>query len=298
MGRPDGAPDILWVGLSAMDYLGHEFGPDSLEVADTIVRLDRSIESFANDLAARFGDRVTITITADHGTQAIPEVAAARGRRAGRSPPGNPSGQDDGDLGGSAARSGAANFSGPFSESAPSATACSSRARRTISTGTACGPSHRPEKARRIATRSRDRRGRRVHRRGLTANVAPKRTPSGAARLSSARTARATSSPISTRFIYRHGDGDQTGEADQHVRVMWGMASALRLARRDHPARARTGRAAGRERRNPKVRCCRGFSETACGGPFRRWRDRNGPAQPSYAPTTPAGDQVIAGRLR
>ncbi len=90
MGRPDDAPDVLWVGLSAMDYLGHDYGPDSLEVADAVVRLDRSIETFVADLATRFGERVTIAITADHGTQAIPEVASARGRRAGRVGVGNP----------------------------------------------------------------------------------------------------------------------------------------------------------------------------------------------------------------
>ncbi|MGH9458942.1 MAG: alkaline phosphatase family protein [Thermoanaerobaculia bacterium] len=84
MGRADGAPDILWVGLSSMDYLGHRYGPDSREVADAVVRLDRSLAAFVADLEERFGDRVTVALTADHGTQAIPEVARARGRDAGR----------------------------------------------------------------------------------------------------------------------------------------------------------------------------------------------------------------------
>jgi hypothetical protein len=84
LGREDGAPDILWIGLSAMDYLGHSYGPDSLEVADAVVRLDRSLESFVSDLAVRFGDRVTVAVTADHGTQSIPEVLVRRGKAGGR----------------------------------------------------------------------------------------------------------------------------------------------------------------------------------------------------------------------
>ncbi|HUP65751.1 MAG TPA: alkaline phosphatase family protein, partial [Thermoanaerobaculia bacterium] len=84
MGREDGAPDVLWVGLSAMDYLGHLYGPDSLEVADAVLRLDRSLAVFLDDLERRFGDRVTVAVTADHGIQAIPELARARGRDAGR----------------------------------------------------------------------------------------------------------------------------------------------------------------------------------------------------------------------
>ncbi|HEY0591081.1 MAG TPA: alkaline phosphatase family protein, partial [Thermoanaerobaculia bacterium] len=84
MGRQDGAPDVLWVGLSATDYIGHAYGPDSQEVADAVVRLDRSLARFIALLESRFGDRIAIAITADHGTQAIPEVAVARGKKGGR----------------------------------------------------------------------------------------------------------------------------------------------------------------------------------------------------------------------
>lgn len=84
LGTPDNAPDLLFVGLSSPDYLGHNFGPDSLEVADDVLRTDRSLQWFLDDLNKSFGARATVVITADHGVQSIPEVAKALGRDAGR----------------------------------------------------------------------------------------------------------------------------------------------------------------------------------------------------------------------
>jgi len=71
----DAHPDILFVGLSSVDYMGHAFGPDSWEAADTVVRTDRQIAAFVAELRRRFGGAVTVAITADHGVQSIPEVA-------------------------------------------------------------------------------------------------------------------------------------------------------------------------------------------------------------------------------
>jgi hypothetical protein len=84
LGTEDGAPDILFVGLSSPDYLGHSFGPDSLEVADNVVRTDRDLEHFFGDLDRKFGTRWTVAVTSDHGVQSIPEVARDMGRDAGR----------------------------------------------------------------------------------------------------------------------------------------------------------------------------------------------------------------------
>jgi len=84
IGTDDGQPDILFVSLSSPDYLGHDYGPDSLEAADTVVRTDRQLERFFADLDARFGDRYTVALSADHGVQSIPEVARDMGREAGR----------------------------------------------------------------------------------------------------------------------------------------------------------------------------------------------------------------------
>jgi len=73
-----GTPDLLFVGLSAPDYIGHSYGPDSMEVADDAVRLDRSLEKFLGELDTKFHDRLLVALTADHGVQATPEIARLR----------------------------------------------------------------------------------------------------------------------------------------------------------------------------------------------------------------------------
>jgi predicted AlkP superfamily pyrophosphatase or phosphodiesterase len=84
IGTADSAPDILYLGLSSPDYLGHDYGPDSLEVADTIVRTDRDLAALFAFLDQRIGTRYVVALTSDHGVQSIPEVARDLGRRAGR----------------------------------------------------------------------------------------------------------------------------------------------------------------------------------------------------------------------
>jgi predicted AlkP superfamily pyrophosphatase or phosphodiesterase len=72
-------PDLLFIGLSSTDYYGHWFGPDSKEVADGMVRLDQTLEQFFGWLDAKVGrDKTLVFLTADHGVQAIPEVARAK----------------------------------------------------------------------------------------------------------------------------------------------------------------------------------------------------------------------------
>jgi predicted AlkP superfamily pyrophosphatase or phosphodiesterase len=84
LGTADQQPDILMVSLSPQDYLGHDYGPDSMEVADSVVRIDRQLAEFFDYLDKNFHDRVTVALTADHGVQSIPEVARDLGRDAGR----------------------------------------------------------------------------------------------------------------------------------------------------------------------------------------------------------------------
>src|SRR5205823_8838264 len=75
----DDDPDILYVGVSTPDYIGHYYGPDSMEVADDAVRLDRSIARFIDGLEKRVGaSRLVVAITADHGVQSTPEIAKLR----------------------------------------------------------------------------------------------------------------------------------------------------------------------------------------------------------------------------
>jgi hypothetical protein len=76
--------DLLAVSLSTTDAVGHRFGPDSREMHDQIVRLDRALGVFLDSLySVRDSSRVVIALTADHGMSSYPEVhpggAAAAG---------------------------------------------------------------------------------------------------------------------------------------------------------------------------------------------------------------------------
>lgn len=83
-----GATDFLAVSLSAADYVGHLFGPSSLESEDTILRLDRTLASFFEYLDKTVGlENTLIALSADHGGPEAPEYIASRiGMDAGRYP--------------------------------------------------------------------------------------------------------------------------------------------------------------------------------------------------------------------
>jgi arylsulfatase A-like enzyme len=78
LGTRADTPDLLFVGVSSTDYLGHYYGPDSMEVADSMVRLDRALADFLDALERRFGTRVVVALTADHGVQSNPEIVKLR----------------------------------------------------------------------------------------------------------------------------------------------------------------------------------------------------------------------------
>ncbi len=81
----DRAPDILWVGLSAADIIGHAYGPLSQETQDYYVRLDRRLGAFLEFLDRRLGSsNYTIALTSDHGVMPLPEELTRRGIPASR----------------------------------------------------------------------------------------------------------------------------------------------------------------------------------------------------------------------
>jgi predicted AlkP superfamily pyrophosphatase or phosphodiesterase len=82
LGARANSPDVLFVGISSTDYLGHYYGPDSLEVADSMARLDRALADFLDALERRFGDQVLVALTADHGVQSNPEIVKLRDPKA------------------------------------------------------------------------------------------------------------------------------------------------------------------------------------------------------------------------
>lgn len=74
----DEDPDLLAIGFSAVDRVGHAYGPHSHEVMDLIVRTDRVLERLFSFLAKRVGLANTlIVLTADHGVAPLPEVVTS-----------------------------------------------------------------------------------------------------------------------------------------------------------------------------------------------------------------------------
>ena len=67
--------DLLSVSLSTTDAVGHRYGPDSREVHDQILRLDRALGVFLDSLYRIRNPRdVIVALTADHGLTPYPEV--------------------------------------------------------------------------------------------------------------------------------------------------------------------------------------------------------------------------------
>ncbi|MEY4609354.1 MAG: hypothetical protein RL625_1571 [Gemmatimonadota bacterium] len=70
--------DVLAVSLSTMDGVGHRWGPDSREVHDHVLRLDRMLGVFLDSLIAlRGADRIVLALTSDHGVAPIPETRSS-----------------------------------------------------------------------------------------------------------------------------------------------------------------------------------------------------------------------------
>lgn len=60
--------DFLALSFSSTDYVGHDYGPNSIEVEDTYLRMDKELALFLSFLDKQIGkDNYTIFLTADHG---------------------------------------------------------------------------------------------------------------------------------------------------------------------------------------------------------------------------------------
>jgi hypothetical protein len=67
------ATDFLPVSLSSTDYIGHRFGPNSVEVEDCYLRLDKDLEEFFSFLDEHVGKgNYLLFLTADHGAAHVP----------------------------------------------------------------------------------------------------------------------------------------------------------------------------------------------------------------------------------
>jgi len=67
-------PDLLAISLSTTDAVGHAYGPDSREIHDQVLRVDRYLGAFLDSLARlRDPARIVLSLTADHGVTSFPE---------------------------------------------------------------------------------------------------------------------------------------------------------------------------------------------------------------------------------
>ena len=76
----DESPDLLCLGLSACDTIGHAHGPCSVETTDIVLRLDDQLERLFLELDQRIGEgRWLAVLTADHGVLPLPERLRSEG---------------------------------------------------------------------------------------------------------------------------------------------------------------------------------------------------------------------------
>jgi len=74
LGR-DNQTDFLAISYSTPDIIGHEFGPQSIEIEDTYLRLDKDIERLLNALDTQVGKgKYMLFITADHAVVPVPQL--------------------------------------------------------------------------------------------------------------------------------------------------------------------------------------------------------------------------------
>ena len=79
------ATDFLGISFSALDKVGHDFGPDSHEVQDVLVHLDARLGALLDKLDRDVGKgNYVVGLSSDHGVSPVPERIKAQGFDAGR----------------------------------------------------------------------------------------------------------------------------------------------------------------------------------------------------------------------
>jgi arylsulfatase A-like enzyme len=72
-----GGVDLLALGLSCTDYVGHSYGPNSHEMQDHLARLDVALGSFLAEVETIVGKgNVIVGLSADHACLPLPEYTA------------------------------------------------------------------------------------------------------------------------------------------------------------------------------------------------------------------------------
>src|SRR5256886_9483764 len=79
---PRGGTDLLAVSLSTTDAIGHAVRPGSRQIHDQVLRLDRYLAWFLEQLFLRYGpENVLVVLTADHGVTPFPDRSRRELRR-------------------------------------------------------------------------------------------------------------------------------------------------------------------------------------------------------------------------
>jgi predicted AlkP superfamily pyrophosphatase or phosphodiesterase len=89
--------DFLAISFSSTDYVGHRFGPNSIETEDTYIRLDKDLEELLIFLDGSVGNNeYLVFLTADHGAALNPQyLFNEENTRLNHAYPGHPAGYGD-----------------------------------------------------------------------------------------------------------------------------------------------------------------------------------------------------------
>lgn len=78
LGSTNTKTDYLGLSFSAVDGIGHQFGPNSLEAEDNLIQLDKTLTHFFEVLDKQVGlENTLIILTADHGVSDSPSYLKA-----------------------------------------------------------------------------------------------------------------------------------------------------------------------------------------------------------------------------
>ena len=76
--------DMLTISFSSTDYVGHQFGTESIELEDTYIRMDKDLDTLLTFLDKYIGKKnVLVFLTADHGAAVNAQYLMDRGVPAG-----------------------------------------------------------------------------------------------------------------------------------------------------------------------------------------------------------------------
>ncbi|MCD6566674.1 MAG: alkaline phosphatase family protein [Bacteroidales bacterium] len=76
----DDITDMINISFSVLDFIGHAFGPNSVEMEDAFLVLDRDLAHLLDFLEDTFGkENILVYLTAAHGVSASPELLESKG---------------------------------------------------------------------------------------------------------------------------------------------------------------------------------------------------------------------------